>query len=51
VLFGLAPTGLYTNLVAEFFGLDTDMTTSMFVVSTVLYLLLVLPVFAYFVVG
>ena len=46
VLFGLVPSALFASLVAEFFGLDTDLTSSVFVVGTLLFLLAVLPVYA-----
>jgi predicted permease len=45
VLYGLVPSALLANLLAVFFELDTDLTSSMFLVSTVLFLVLVLPVF------
>jgi len=45
VLYGLVPSALLANLLAVFFGLDTDLTSSMFVVSTTLFLIFVLPVF------
>lgn len=45
VLYGLVPSALLANLLAVFFELDTDLTSSMFLVSTALFLLLVLPVF------
>jgi len=45
VLYGLVPSALLANLLAVFFDLDTDLTSSVFLVSTVLFLVLVLPVF------
>jgi len=45
VLYGLVPSALLSNLLAVFFELDTDLTSSIFLVSTALFLLLVLPVF------
>jgi predicted permease len=45
VLYGLVPSALLANLLAVFFELDTDLTSSMFLVSTGLFLLFVLPVF------
>jgi predicted permease len=45
VLYGLVPSALLANLLAVFFELDTELTSSMFLVSTALFLLLVLPVF------
>ena len=46
VLYGLVPSALLANLLAVFFELDTALTSSMFLVSTVLFLIFVLPVFA-----
>jgi predicted permease len=46
VLYGLVPSALLANLLAVFFELDTDLTSAMFLVSTALFLLFVLPVFA-----
>jgi predicted permease len=46
VLYGLAPSALLANLLAVFFELDTDLTNSMFLVSTILFVGFVLPVFA-----
>jgi len=45
VLYGLVPSALLANLLAVFFELDTELTSSMFLVSTGLFLLFVLPVF------
>ncbi|HEY4104372.1 MAG TPA: hypothetical protein VGM44_10790 [Polyangiaceae bacterium] len=45
VLYGLVPSALLANLLAVFFDLDTDLTSSMFLVSTGLFLIFVLPVF------
>jgi predicted permease len=45
VLYGLVPTALYASLVAEFFGLDTNLTSAMFAVSTVLFAFVVLPLY------
>lgn len=45
VLYGLVPSALLANLLAVFFELDTELTSSMFLVSTLLFLVLVLPVF------
>jgi predicted permease len=48
ILYGLVPSGLLANFLAVSFELDTDLTSSIFVVSTVTFLLLVLPAYAYF---
>jgi predicted permease len=45
VLYGLVPSALLANLLAVYFELDTDLTSSMFLISTGLFLLFVLPVF------
>ena len=46
VLYGLVPSALLANLLAVFFELDTDLTSSMFLVSTAWFLLFVLPFFS-----
>lgn len=46
VLYGLVPSALLANLLGLFFDLDTELTSSVFLVSTTLFLLLVLPVYA-----
>lgn len=46
VLYGLVPSALLSNLLAVYFELDTDLTSSVFLVSTALFLVFVLPVFA-----
>lgn len=48
ILYGLVPSALLANFLAVSFELDTDLTSSVFVVSTVTFLLLVLPAYAYF---
>ncbi len=48
VLYGLVPSGLLANLAAVFFDLDTDLTSSLYLVGTTLFLLLTLPLFALF---
>ena len=45
VLFGLVPSALFSSLIADFFGLDTALATAVFVTSTVLFVLLVLPLY------
>jgi predicted permease len=47
VLYGLVPSALLANYLAVFFELDTDLTSSVFVVSTVAFLLAVLPAYAW----
>lgn len=46
VLYGLVPSALLANVLAVFCELDTDLTSSMFLVSTTLFVIFVLPVFA-----
>jgi hypothetical protein len=46
LLFGLVPSALLANFLAVSFDLDTELTSSVFVVGTVAFLLSVLPVFA-----
>jgi predicted permease len=48
VLYGLVPSALLANYLAVFFELDTELTSSVFVVSTVAFLLGVLPAYAWF---
>jgi len=45
VLFGLVPSALFASLVADFFDLDTDLTSTVFFVGTVLFLLVTLPLY------
>jgi predicted permease len=48
ILYGLVPSALLANFLAVSFDLDTDMTSSVFVVSTVSFMVAVLPLYAYF---
>ncbi len=48
ILYGLVPSALLANYLAVFFELDTDLTSSVFVVSTVAFLAAVLPAYAWF---
>lgn len=45
VLYGLVPSALLANMLAVFFGLDAELTSSMFLISTLSFLGLVLPAF------
>jgi predicted permease len=47
ILFGLVPSALLANFLAVSFELDTDLTSSVFVVSTVAFLIGVLPAYAW----
>jgi predicted permease len=48
VLYGLVPSALLANFLAVSFDLDTELTSSVFVVSTVSFMLAVLPLYAFF---
>ena len=48
ILYGLVPSALMANYLAVSFELDTELTSSVFVVSTVLFLVGVLPAYAWF---
>ena len=45
VLYGLVPSALLANMLAVFFDLDSELTSSVFMVSTLLFLIFVLPVY------
>jgi len=47
ILYGLVPSALLANYLAVLFELDTDLTSSVFVVSTVAFLASVLPAYAW----
>ena len=47
ILYGLVPSALLANFLAVSFELDTDMTSSVFVVSTVTFMVAVLPAYAW----
>ena len=47
ILYGLVPSALLANYLAVLFELDTDLTSSVFVVSTVAFMVSVLPAFAW----
>ncbi len=47
VLYGLVPSALFSNLVADLFGLDTDLTNAVFVCGTAVFLVFVLPLYAW----
>lgn len=48
LLYGLVPSGLLANLAAVFFDLDSDLTSSLYLVGTALFFLITLPLFALF---
>lgn len=47
ILYGLVPSALLANYLAVSFELDTELTSSIFVVSTVLFMISVLPAYAW----
>jgi predicted permease len=48
ILYGLVPSALLANYLAVSFELDTELTSSVFVVSTVTFMVGVLPTYAWF---
>ncbi|HEX2670312.1 MAG TPA: AEC family transporter [Polyangiaceae bacterium] len=48
VLYGLVPSALLANMLAVFFDLDSELTSSVFMVSTISFLLFVLPAYLLF---
>ncbi|VGO15344.1 hypothetical protein PDESU_03927 [Pontiella desulfatans] len=49
-LFGIVPSAIYSNLIADFFNLEKDLANSVYIISTTLFLVVVLPIYV-FVVG
>ena len=47
VLFGIVPSAVFSNLIADMFKLDTDLTNSVYIVSTVLFLIFALPLYLF----
>lgn len=45
LLFGIVPAAIFSNLIADLFKLDKDLTNSVYIISTILFLIFVLPVF------
>jgi hypothetical protein len=45
VLFGIVPSALFASMIADLFDLDTDLTSSLFIVSTLLFVFIVLPLY------
>ena len=45
VLYGLVPSALLANMLAVYFDLDSDLTSSVFMVSTISFLVFVLPAY------
>jgi predicted permease len=46
ILFGLVPTAIFANMIAGLFNLDTDLTNSLSMTGTGLFLAVVLPIYA-----
>jgi predicted permease len=47
VLFGIVPSAIYSNLIADLFKLDRNLANSVYIISTTLFLAVVLPVFLF----
>ena len=47
VLYGLVPSAIFSNLIADMFDLDRGLANSVYIVSTVIFLVGVLPVYLY----
>jgi predicted permease len=47
VIQGFMPTAVSSVLIANLFGLNTRMASALFVVNTVIFLVLVLPILAF----
>lgn len=47
VLFGIVPSAIFSNLIADMFNLDKDLANSVFIISTLLFLVLVLPLYLF----
>jgi predicted permease len=45
VLFGIVPSAIFSNLIADLFNLDKDLTNSVFIISTALFLVIILPIY------
>jgi predicted permease len=45
VLFGIVPSAIFSNLISDLFNLDKDLANSVYILSTALFLLVVLPVY------
>lgn len=47
VLFGIVPSAIYSNLISDLFKLDKNLANSVYIISTTLFLAIVLPVFLF----
>ena len=45
VLFGLVPSAIFSNLIADLFNLDRHLANSVYIISTLLFLMVSLPVY------
>ncbi|WP_372807832.1 AEC family transporter [Pontiella sp.] len=45
VLFGIVPSAIFSNLIADLFHLDKNLANSVYLLSTTLFLIVVLPVY------
>ena len=49
ILFGIVPSAIYSNLIADFFKLDKGLANSVYIISTALFLIAGLPVYLFIV--
>ncbi|MEM6821437.1 MAG: AEC family transporter [Verrucomicrobiota bacterium] len=49
VLFGIVPSAVFSNMIADMFDLDRDLTSSVYLVSTALFIVISLPVYLFLV--
>ena len=47
LLFGIVPSAVFSNLIADLFDLDRDLSNSVFIFSTALFLITVLPLYLF----
>jgi predicted permease len=47
ILFGITPSAIFSNLIADLFNLDKNLTNSIYIISTALFLIIILPVYLY----
>ena len=45
MLFGIVPSAIFSNLIADMFNLDKELANSVFIISTGLFLVVVLPLY------
>lgn len=44
-LFGIVPSAIFSNLIADLFKLDKDLANSIYIVSTTIFLVIILPIY------